>query len=110
MPRVIPNVQVALALGWQWRRLPGGQQLLVPPEDSYFYDPNDDGLQIVPAYSTDPDAWDEYLAELREGARVSIHVVGKRAWVFVDDQPFRAPTVPLALCRMVLEREERQAA
>lgn len=96
------DVQVALSPGWQWRRPPGGQQLLVPPEDSYFYFPNDDGIQLVPAYSTDPDAWKEYLAELREGARVSIQVVGKRVSVFVDDQPFRAPTVPQPLLPAVL--------
>ncbi len=104
------DVRVALVLGWQWRRLPGGLQLLIPPEGSYFYDPADSGLQLVPAYSSDPGAWDEYVAELREHARVTIQLAGTRAWIFVDGRPFTALTVPLALCRLVLEREERQAA
>ena len=104
------DVRVALALGWQWQRLPGGQQLLAPPEGSFFYDPADGGLQLVPTYSSDPGVWDEYVTELREHARVSIQVVNKRAWVFVDGRPFTALTVPLAFCRLVLEREERRAA
>jgi len=54
--------------------------------------------------------WEEYVTELREHTRVLVQVTGQGAWVFVDDRPFRAPTVPLALCWMVLKREERRAA
>lgn len=104
------DVRVALALGWRWQRLPSGLELLVPPENSYFYGPDDGGLQLVPAYSSDPHVWEAYVTEIREHWHVSVHVTGKGAWVFVDDQSFTAPTVPLALCRMVLEHEARRAA
>ena len=104
------DVRVALALGWQWQRLPNGLQLLTPPEGSYVYDEADGGLQLVPAYSTDIHVWEEYVTELPGRRRLLVQVTGKGAWVFKDDRPFVGPTVCLTLCKMVLQGEERRAA
>ncbi len=103
------DVRVALALGWRWQRTRAGSQLLCPPDDGdepLFYDPERGGLQLVPAYSSDINVWEGYVTTLRKHKRLLARVSGNRAWVFVEDRPFEAPTMPLALCRMVLERTE----
>ncbi len=105
------DVRVALALGWRWQRTRTGSHLLCPPDDGEepsFYDPERGGLQLVPAYSSDINVWEGYVTALRKHKRLLARVSGNRAWVLVEDQPFDAATMPLALCRMVLGREERQ--